>query len=282
MKKILLPTDFSETSVNAIRYAFNLFNDTEAEMHLVHAFDVAPSTLGVTREEKLKTHFYEVTEAQAKEEMKKLLDRIKTEFPERKGKIRAFTTPNDLMDAVPNAIKELQADLVLMGTKGATGAQEVFLGSNAVKVMKRLKNIPLLLVPGKATYTELKHIVFFNDLRRHFEKEEVQPMVDLAKLGNAEISLVYLKHVNELTPEQEKNKEELKHLLKEMETRELVMALEDEVNQVITDFTAKENVNLLAMIRNKHGFFEKIFREPVISKVAFHTEVPFLVIPEIP
>ncbi len=129
MKKILLPTDFSENSINAIEYASHLFKDVPCKFFLLNVFKIpylANEELmdqNVAQLAALEEEMHETS----KKEMKELLDRLP------KNTKHDFATISDynLFNlAVHQVVEEKNIELIIMGTKGATGAKEIFLGSN--------------------------------------------------------------------------------------------------------------------------------------------------------
>ncbi|TRZ43262.1 universal stress protein [Robertkochia solimangrovi] len=281
MNKVLLPTDFSENSLNALHYAIKMFEGESCEFDIIHSFNVSTSSLSSTRKKEKNTRVYHLAEEKAKEEMKSLLVKLREEHIGEEHKIRGFTTDETISSSMYKAAKEMKADYVVMGTKGATGAAEIFLGSNTVDVIKALKYTPVLAVPDNYKFKNPEKILFANDFKRNFEPEEVGPLKNIAKLIGAEVVILYLEGSEELSEIQLKNKTELFRLLEGVKVSEIVLKKDFSVAETIQEYLENEKLGMLCMINNHHSFMDGLFREPVVKQVAFHVEVPFLVMPEV-
>ena len=127
MNKILVPVDFSATSLNALYYAINLFGDTPHEITVLHVFSSNPTMMALKNIDQM---IYEDSQHSLDKLMKKV----------QKVHSKANLTSKILKDHAVLAISSLgdsgEYDFIVMGTKGATGLKEVFVGSNAEKVVR--------------------------------------------------------------------------------------------------------------------------------------------------
>jgi nucleotide-binding universal stress UspA family protein len=131
MKRILFPTDFSETSKNAFVYAMHLAQSLEAELIVLHVYDLP--NLNVGRMANSMQMVYDSIELENFENLKDeipLLRQIAEENGLGELKISTILKKGDLVWAVRDTIKNEKIDILVMGTKGASGLKEVFLGSN--------------------------------------------------------------------------------------------------------------------------------------------------------
>jgi nucleotide-binding universal stress UspA family protein len=126
VKKVLAPIDFSEHSMAAMRSAWELVNETGAELHLVHV--VAPHFLAVSREE--------VREAAMLQQAEEELARIKkAEFGNSKKVITIVTVGPPVQKLVEYA-KQNEIDLILISTHGRSGGELLLIGSVAEKLVR--------------------------------------------------------------------------------------------------------------------------------------------------
>ena len=93
-----------------------------------------------------------------------------------------MSKPGNLETAVENVVKKNDIDFLIMGTQGATGAKEVFLGSNTVKVLKHIKNIPILTVPTGHNFQNLTQVIFATDYSSAYKKSVLEPILELSKI----------------------------------------------------------------------------------------------------
>jgi nucleotide-binding universal stress UspA family protein len=266
MKKILLPTDFSANAREAIDYAVTLFEKEVSTFYILNAYYTAPPAPGnkFDAENNLK---------QLVEELEDLSKNLHHSF---KGIVEMETPLGAInITAINHGI-----DLIIMGTKGASGLRSVFLGSNTAYVIKYIENFPILAVPESYEYDLPKKIVFANDFKKEVLDREVNPLIEIAKLWDSELVVVHIEAENKLSKEQKVNKSLLHDSFKSIKYR-----FDEENNYSSVSATIRhiekeqKSIGMVAMLKNKHGFVEQLLRESVIRNVAFTTKVPFLVLP---
>ena len=277
MKKILLPTDFSDNSWNAIKYALQLFKDEACTFYLLNAYTpiiyhveyvlVSPAEFGLgdaIRETALKG-------------LEDIKNRIKEEFNNPNHSFECIAAFNTLIPEIKEIVEEKVIDLVVMGTKGATGATEILFGSNTVHVIKYVK-CPVLAIPDNFDFEKPEEILFPSDYEVDFQDDQIQPIVDIASAHHSRVNILNVSYGYDLSENQEHNRQKLEVYFKK--TAHLFHSVSNkDVPEAITDFQLKSIVNLLVMINNKHSFFENLFFKPIINQIGFHLNVPLLVIP---
>lgn len=86
----------------------------------------------------------------------------------------------------------------------------------------------------------------------------------------------------ELDETQKLNKELLRNSLKDIRHRFVKVKKQDSVSSTLNQLEKEyKNIGMVALLKTKHGFFEKLVREPIVRKMAFKTNVPLLVLPQI-
>jgi nucleotide-binding universal stress UspA family protein len=181
-------------------------------------------------------------------------------------------------DAIERELINKKIDLIIMGTKGASGAREILFGSNTVHVITKA-TCPVIAIPPHFNYQPPKEILFPTDYEIEFQKESLGLLLNIAKLHLSRIKVMHVRAGYTLTKTQEKHKKQLEKLLGSLTLFHEVA--DDGILAAINEFQSKVKINLLVMVRNKHTFLEKFFIEPVIKKIGFHITVPFLVIPQV-
>lgn len=277
MKKILLPTDFSKNSWNAITYAINLFNDETCHFYLLNTY--TPIIYQVEYVEVYSGQYgmVEGMEEASNKGLKKMTQRIEKEFNNKKHSFTEVSSFNTLTAAIDEICSTNKIDAIVMGTKGATGATEILFGSNTVHIIKNTKR-PLLAIPNDYKFEAPKEILFPSDYAINFKAAHVQPILDIASMYQSHINIMNASYGYDLSVEQQHNKQELETYFKEF-----VHIFHDFSNQTVEDaiakFQSKFSINLLVMINNKHSFFENLFFKSTINNIGFHLKIPFLVIP---
>lgn len=275
MKRILFPTDFSEAATNAFAHALEFANSIDAELVLLHAFDLPVFDSQYFPENYMMIYeSVELTQFEVfKDELPKLhgiaqkrnLDGIKMTHRLMDG---------DLLDTIERAIKEDQIDYVVMGTQGAKGWAELFLGTHTTAVISDV-SIPVLSVPKKARFKTVKNIGFTTRFRAK-DKEALKQVVEIAKKMNAKIKCLYVK-----TSDSDVTKETIKEWENEFanDPVEFSVVFNDEVKESIEDFILFKDINILTMLTYKRNFFESLFHNSLTQDCASHLDIPILSIP---
>jgi nucleotide-binding universal stress UspA family protein len=138
-KKILIPTDSSEVSMEASRHALEIAKEMGSRVYAVYVVDVVPF-IGLPTEG-LWESMKEILEEEGKEALKKIEDTAKEMGVDLKSEILEGSPANEILDYA----KKKKVDLIVMGTTGKTGLDKLLLGSVAEKVSKGA-HCPVLLV----------------------------------------------------------------------------------------------------------------------------------------
>ncbi len=180
-----------------------------------------------------------------------------------------------MLEAINKLVADKNADLIVMGSKGATDSIDVLLGGNSIKVMEKVRSCPVLMIPTKAKFKTPKEIVFPTGYDLEFNKKEIAHLTQLAKDSKATIRVLYVGDPNDLDDDQKKIKTTLKTYLGD--TRHSFHSLEDvDVHTALRCFTQSTKSDMIAFLNKKHGFFETIFRRPMVKELGYHSELPVL------
>ncbi len=265
MKKILLPTDFSKNSKRAMDFATSLFAKEDCIFYVLHAYQ-----MGISAET-------------GKLEMEQKLQNLISGLNGKKIRNQRFEAI--LMHEIPvNAINvsiiDKDVDFTIMGTKGTTALGKIFMGSTAVSVLRHINNCSIIVVPENYDERPIKEIVFVNDFKHLFRVEELNPLKYLVKIRNAMLIIVRFSTSEALKDQQKLNRELLKNNLAEVPHQFKTAPLETSVSSSIKKLLEQhKGVGIVALLKSKHSFLEKLLWEPVIRNVAFTTRVPLLVLP---
>lgn len=278
MKNILLPTDFSDNSLNAIRYAIQLFENDDCTFHLFNAYTPVVYDLTYVLLSPAQFGLSDPIRAASQESLDKLIAKLLKEFGTHpKHKFETIARFETLISGIKELIVERDIDLVVMGTKGATGAQKILFGSNTVQVFKEIK-FPVLAVPSNFEYVAPQEILFPTDLEVDFNTDQLKVLKTIAKLHTSKINALHVRSGYGLSKVQDWNKTQLPTFFKRMAYE--FHDIEDmEIPAAINKFQEEHPIDLLVMINNKHSIFENLFFKDTINQIGFYLNVPFLVIP---
>jgi len=279
MKKIILPTDFSENAFNAIKYALQLLKDVEATFYLINTYTPVIYQAEYVIHSPGQIGLGDVLQENSLSQLADLMKKLETEFKNPKHIFVPHSAFNVLVDEVVQMVEKENADLVIMGTQGATGAKEIFLGTNTVHIIKKA-SCPVIAVPSGFEYEIPKEILFPTDYEIDYQEQQLQELLEIAEKHISSIEVIHASSGYALTENQLKNKQKLDtifsktaHLFHDLPSQGVIAA--------INNFQLKKRMNFLVMIQNKHTFIERLFIEPVIKKIGFHVNIPFMVIPHV-
>ncbi|WP_339840081.1 universal stress protein [uncultured Maribacter sp.] len=278
MTRILLPTDFSKNSLAAIRYGLTLYKDIKCTFFLLNSYMPPVYHTEYLMGSPAQIGLGDIVQENSMNNLDNLKKKLEKQFTNPLHKFITHSALNVLSSEVTRTVEAEDIDVVIMGTKGATGAKEILFGSNAVNVIKNAK-CPVLVIPPGFEYEAPEQILFPNDFEIELDKNSLAQLLKIVHTHVSEINVMHVSTGNELNPVQLKNKEKLEKVLTKNALFHDVPS--NEVIAAINDFQVKQKINLLVMIQNKHTFFERLFIEPVIKKIGFHVTVPFMVIPQL-
>lgn len=281
MITVLLPTDFSDNAWNAIFTALKMFESSDVSFVLLNSFEPKiTNLLGNKSKERLGV-IYDSLSKNSKIQLKKTMEYLEVNHARNNHRFETVSISSNLESAIKQVVGEKEVDLIVMGTKGATGAKEVFMGSNTVRVVKKVRERPILAVPEDFDFKKLKKVVFPTDYSRTYDKREMRQLLDLVGLWKAEIAILQVAQEYKLNDEQKEHKKMLSRYLKGVDYGFHEVEMWNNVAEAITKFAEKIDADLIALIHYEHTFMEKLIREPVIRKIGFHTKVPILILPDI-
>jgi nucleotide-binding universal stress UspA family protein len=277
MKTILVPTDFSGISVNALDYAAQLAKRLEAKLVLFHTFYVPNLTTEVPAFMPITGDIEEGLMETLKEH-KQRLERdhgtgLEIDFTVRAG----FAVEEIRLYA-----EEIHADLIVMGMQGAGYFSEKLVGSTTTSLVGKVQ-CPILAIDEKVTFSEIRQIVLACDYSETQElRKTLAPLKELTKLFDAHISVLHVVPGSRelLNPDGAPGAIQLSHVLEDLDHTFHSVRHEDIV-EGINLFVRDKQIDLIAMIPHKHSLFEQLFRASNTKKMIFHTHIPVMTLPAV-
>lgn len=185
MKSIIVPVDFSDQSEKALKVAASLAKQQNAELFVLHMLELSPAIMGesgyISQEQVV--HLIKLGEKRFTDFLDKpYLNDIK---------LTPIIKHYKVFSEVAEIAEKHNADLIVMGSNGADGLQEIFIGSNTEKVV-RTSDVPVLVIKGNESEDFVpKNFVFACD----FEEENVPALkkaMEMSKLLDSKLYLVYI------------------------------------------------------------------------------------------
>jgi len=272
MNKILVPTDFSKESEYALKTAAKLAKKYDLEIVALHMLDI-PDTFLTKDDSKEYPELLLFTKL-AKKRFNTFLDKDYLEGVTVNEAIQHHRT----FEGIIESAKKEKADLIIMGSHGTSGIQEIFVGSNTEKVV-RSSNIPVLVVKDEVGNLDFNEFIFasnfIDDCLESFKKAR-----KFAKQFNTNIKLLYIN-----TPGRNfKNSEEIEvkisyflNKLKLTSTDVSYSVYNDyDVESGILNYCNKNNVDLIGIPTHGRKGISHMFRGSIGEDVVNHAQIPVI------
>ena len=267
--KILVPTDFSDLSKVAVLFAVRLAKKLKADVILLAVININASAATSIRWEKLQEEMINI----ANEDAEELIQEIKEEI---NGRLRIFyrhTIGYPVQDLIESFTVANGVDLIIMGTKGATGLKKVLMGSNATAVIDNSSK-PVIAVPGETLFKPIKKIVYATDMVNL--DDEIKSVTRFAQLFDATIKVL---HVIRGDSDKKFDSEQVTSELIDRSGYPKIsfhVSRNDFTADEVDNFVVNQQADLLAMFTHKLDFYEKLFGKSITRQLAFHAHVPLL------
>ena len=281
MKTILLPTDFSDNSWNAIEYALNFHKESACNFYLLH----------VNRLSNVVTNDYpyipsheiieDVYTKPAKKQLREILKKISKKFPDNKNhKFYTLTDYNFFIESIRKHVEEKKVDMIVMGTKGTSGLAKFIVGTNTGDVITKVQ-CTTLVVPENSKFKKIKEIAFPTDFSQSNNLQILAPLSEiLDENSNSSLRIVHInKKDSILNKDQEKNKEFLEDFFTGYKYS-VHFLTNKKVEDAIQCFVESRDVDMIAMVAKNLNYFQQILFHSKVEEISYHTDVPFLVLHE--
>lgn len=277
MKKLLLPTDFSGNSRNAFSYALQLYREEACEFTLLHAYKVNDY-----EEDSMLTPIpskpdLEKAQQETDKELKRLVEELKQETDTSLHSFSMVSVNNKLVSAVKEQLPLLQPDLIIIGTHGHTGSDELVYGSNTRSLMEEISNCPILAVPAHVRRETISEIVLANSFKVELAPRDLQFLISLSRKEAAPLRVLHIAEEGGLSQKQKENRTRLKeklngvaHSFHSLEFLSIPLG--------IYAFTESRGSGMIAFINKKHSFFENLMLNPLYQNLGHYSRVPVLVL----
>jgi len=271
IKHILIPTDFSPCAINALNFAvhFALDMSTKPKLTILNAYTLplAYSDINISFGPGLEA-------SEVEEHIEKEFSKLEEQIPLLK-QIDYKTTQKAtfLKDAVEEFCDEKEVDLIVMGTLGASGVDEVVLGSNAHRIIQSAL-APVLVIPQNASYGKIENMAVSNDYKG-LTPDAIIALKDVDMTFGAKLHLIHISKEPILDTKKSAEAKELYHHLKDI-PHQFHFIKDENVEIGLHKFMEQEAIDMLVVAPRKKGLFQKLFGRSESKSLIFHTKIPLL------
>jgi len=261
MDTVIVPVDFSPTSLHAAKYAAKLLvGHYGVSMLLYHSYSKA---------------------SEAAEAERDLITLKKDLMQDHIVNIDILAhQEDDFVAGLERAVRHRRADLVIMGITGRSALAQVFFGSNTLKMVET-KACPVLIVPEQAPFSDVRNVMLTSDFKNTHNTTPSVPIKDFLNVFKPKLHIVNVDkdHYISLTGNYEKEKQELKQMFSEYNPEFYFMRLFD-VDEALNLFAEEMNIDLIIVIQKNHSFIDKLLKGSRTKSLTYHSKVPILVMHE--
>lgn len=273
MKKILIPVDFSTPSENALKVASELAQKNKAEVHVLHVIELAESLFGAEQ--------FNVNDEQIIFFMKLAQKRFETFLQKEYLKgitVKSFVEPGSAAIAIRETVEKNDIDIIVMGSNGVSGIEEIVIGSNTEKVVRH-SEVPVLVVKNEMKSIAINNIVFASN----FEIENLDAYKKAKQFADSFEAKMHMLYVNlpgnqfSSTPEIH---EQMRVFLNKVE-----MPLNKDHVEIFNDYTIQEGVingseklkaDLIIIPTHGRKGISHFFNGSIGEDVVNHSDLPVL------
>jgi nucleotide-binding universal stress UspA family protein len=272
MKTLLVPTDLSNAADAAVTFAAGFAQKEKAEIVLLHVFRLKVVFPDESGEVDPKIAFEE------QEVINKLLEKKCNQISSaKKVKCRHISSMGLAVDEILATAEKIKPDFIMMGTKGASGARKVILGSNAARVIEKAE-CPVIAVPEGVKYEGIRNIAYAADYHAA-DVSAIKKLVDIAKPFHAAIHVLHIASGELLRAVEEPLMQEFTAKIKrkvEYKNISFELIFGKSVEKELEKYISSKAPDLLAMSTVHRNFLSKLFGSSVTKRMAYHADVPLL------
>jgi nucleotide-binding universal stress UspA family protein len=261
MQTVIVPVDFSDTSLNAATYAAQLLTGYYGVNMILH-------------------HVYEKT-SQAEEANQKL-EELKISLQEAGiVKIEIFAEKgSDFIAELEKLARHRHAELIVMGITGRSSMGQTFIGSNTLKMVGQ-KICPVLIIPSGAVYHPVKNVLLTSDFKNVESNIPSVPVKKILKAFQPNLHIVNVdsEHYVALTEEYQAEKTKLKEMFNEFNPEFYFLGMND-VDEAINQFAKDKKVDFVIIVHKEQTLLSSLFVKSHTKKLIYQSPIPVLALHE--
>jgi len=275
MKKILYPTDFSDTAENAFLYALQVADTLGASVITLHAFD-RPDISNFNLPGVLRDVYdsIDLDEFENYEDEVPLLRDLAADNGYYHVPMVHVLEEGAPVSAILRTANKNKADLIVMGATGAGKMEAFFFGTISGKVLEEA-HCPVLVVPTEARFDGLiDHIA----VAVNFKEEDTLLVEQVRKFRDQMGGHIHIIHIDSDTAASSQDKMKAFCEVWQNDKRMSSHCLQHkDINEGLQAFIKEKNMDILAMLSHRRSWLDEIFHHNRAKSLTFAHSVPLLV-----
>lgn len=282
MSKILIPIDFSEDAQTAVQYACQLISQNKRKqgIDLIHVYTHHSNSY-------VNFHGHSLEDPQVKiseTEMQRLITQLQVQYPD--IHFTSIFKDGNLYEEISKVTAEFSYDAVIMGTKGSSGLEAIFLGSNTYDVILNTKT-PVLGIPKNTTQAKKDRV----GLLCNFKEGEIEVLLHAEKLIDSafELVLIYVnkddRPIHEIDAQFKDwiteiiDRTGIQNISYTIKPQVLYNRAAENVSHAISNVLIDEQIDFLLITRSRKSIFRRLVEENIVRKMAYNMTIPTLFAP---
>lgn len=273
MKRILVPTDFSDNAAKAVDYAAVIAQACKATLTLLNIYTPAVSRYSVISP--LLAEEVSETKTELQRRLQLTANNLSKVYPDVKCDV--IVGIGEPVDEILFFEKNIKPDIIVMGTQGASSIEKVLLGSNAADIIEKA-NCPVLVIPSKASCQIPKKILFATDYA-YKDIEGANLLTSLAELFGATITFIHITTSEDDVEDEQQLIEKFADDIRKATNYAKINSRIFSDNNVIMGLDAilqSAGADIIALSTRKRNILEKLYNPSITKKLAQYTSVPLL------
>ncbi len=257
MKDFIIPVDFSETSLNAVRYAADMLSGRpESHVILYNMFKHEDDSA-------MAGSYLESLKAELEQKNVSHIELVKE-------------LGSDLIDNLGRLAYQKAAEMIIMGITEKEEWRQLLLGSNTVR-MAETSVCPVMIIPPHAKFNGINNIAMTSDFKNVVETTPVLAIKTILELFSAQLHIVNVdnEHYVSLTEEFLEERGKMQNLFIDFNPEFYFIGIND-FYEAIDEFVKSRNIDMIIVMPKNHRFINSIFSTSHTKKLAFHSPVPIL------
>jgi len=269
MKRILVPTDFSECAGFAVETALVLARQSKSTVYFLH---LAIDQVGPAHVPGKTVTVRDTETGRAKYELEQLV---------KKAEALGVVAKTELVlgsgqEKIEDYIKPLGIDWLVMGSHGATGIREAIIGSKTQHVIRHIK-VPSLVVKRPLGNAEFRNIVFASTFKNDMHLA-LKVAVEFSRFWNGSIHLLFVNMLNHLIDDKVANLMMSKQIEKFQGVNHTLNITETNDKEFgIAEFASRINADAIAVPLESKSLVGRLFNPALAEQLINHSPLPVLV-----
>lgn len=275
MLTILLPTDFSENSKNAIRYALDFFSEATCTFYFLNVQKSSEFIMDDFYTADPNKDIYTTLLEDNKNKLQKFVEEFEKTYSHENFTFKQKVDYDGLTASIKQILEDTPIDVLVMGSNGATGAQEVVFGSNTLQVMREI-DCPLLIVPEGYVYKPIASVLFTLHHNENLELHKMSMLFSLLTFKKAKLEVLDV-HDDPFFSPQTQEPESIKKAFEDFSYH--FHQVSGITAPVATDaFIQLFDVGMHAIFSTKESFFERFLFGSENKQLGYRTRIPLLML----